>query len=561
MDNSVSTPRDVANNYVFAKARIDPATATMLGFGTDDDRLPDLSPTGLDEAAELARHTLAELSRCQDYSADSGETRCAKLLRERLTAELALYDTGEHLRSVRNMGSPLHVLREMFIQLPKDTDSQWVSLGQRLARFGTAVEQYRMTLTEGVSRSLVASPRQVTTVAEQLRSWTNGSTPAGWFGELISSAPDTLQPELGEQAMAAAKACNVFRDWLVREYGPACVEQDDAVGPERYRHWARYSTGAELDLDEAFGWAWDQFHTLHAEMRAQAEMVSPGSTPLQAMAWLDREGPAIDGVDAVRDYLQAVMDKAMSDLQGTHFDLADRLSHVEAMIAPAGTAAAPYYTPPSYDFSRPGRTWLPTLGRTRFPVWDLLTTWYHEGVPGHHLQIGQSVEMLGTLSAYQISLGWISANLEGWALYAERLMDELGYLDPPARMGYLNFQMLRVLRVILDIGLHTGLSYPTDSPYCPGELIRPDNAREMLGRYCGLPAEFLDSELVRYLGAPGQAIGYKLGERAWLAGRSAAEAVARDRGRRFDLKSWHMNALSLGSLGLEDLVLELARLG
>ena len=83
-----------------------------------------------------------------------------------------------------------------------------------------------------------------------------------------------------------------------------------------------------------------------------------------------------------------------------------------------------------------------------------------------------------------------------------------------------------------------------------------ETAREFLGR-SGRPPEFLDSEIVRYLGWPGQAISYKLGERAWLAGRDAARAA---RGAGFDLAAWHAAALSLGALGLDDLADELARL-
>ena len=110
----------------------------------------------------------------------------------------------------------------------------------------------------------------------------------------------------------------------------------------------------------------------------------------------------------------------------------------------AGSATAPYYTRPSQDFARPGRTWLPTLGRTRVPLWDLVSIWYHEGVPGHHLQLAQWAYVSSELSTYQTSLGSVGANVEGWALYAERLMDELGYLsDPGHRMGYLNAQALR----------------------------------------------------------------------------------------------------------------------
>jgi uncharacterized protein (DUF885 family) len=283
---------------------------------------------------------------------------------------------------------------------------------------------------------------------------------------------------------------------------------------------------------------------------------------MEAMHWLDEHGPAVDGVETVRARLQAVMDEAMAALDGTHFDLAEPVRRVEAMIAPPGSAAAPYYTRPSQDFSRPGRTWLPTLGRTRFPLWDLISTWYHEGVPGHHLQLAQWAYVAPQLSTYQASVGSVSANAEGWALYAERLMDELGYLtDTGARLGYLDAQQMRAIRVVIDIGMHLELPIPDDADGVlaehRGRPWTPELARAFFGAYCGRLPAFLDSELVRYLGIPGQAISYKLGERAWLAGREAARQA---RGAGFDLKAWHMAALSQGSLGLDDLTEELARL-
>ena len=270
----------------------------------------------------------------------------------------------------------------------------------------------------------------------------------------------------------------------------------------------------------------------------------------------------MDGEDAIRARLQTMMDDAIAALDGTHFDLAEPVRRVEARIAPPGSAAAPYYTRPAQDFSRPGRTWLPTLGRTRFPLWDLVSIWYHEGVPGHHLQLAQWAYVSGQLSTYQTSLGSVSANVEGWALYAERLMDELGYFgDPGERLGYLDAQQLRAVRVVIDIGMHLELPIPDDAEGVladhRGQPWTPELARAFLGENSGADPEFLDSELVRYLGIPGQAISYKLGERAWLAGRAEAQ---RAKGEAFNLKAWHMAALSQGSLGLDDLEAELAGL-
>ncbi|TQF03451.1 DUF885 domain-containing protein [Kitasatospora acidiphila] len=572
--SSAGTPRTIADGYVQALADLDPLTAVYLGLNPEDDRLPDLSPAGQDAVAELARRTLAELDAAEaagaiDAAADpQAERRCARLLRERLTAELAVHDASEHLRAVRNLGSPLHNTRELFTLLPTDTEDDWRQLGRRLARIPLTLRGYRELLEAGIAAGRLSGPRQVVTVIGQLDEWlapddsaVEEARSAGWFGVLVSPAPEAVRAELVGHARAAAEELAALRGWLSEVYGPAAADTPDAVGRERYGRWVRYWTGADLDLDEAYQWAWTEFHDLDRQMRVEAEKVRPGSTPMQAMHWLETDGEAIEGAGTAREYLQGLMDQAIDDLQGVHFDLAEPVTRVESRIAPAGSAAAPYYTAPSLDFTRPGRTWLPVLGRERFPVWDLVSTWYHEGVPGHHLQLAQWNHVAGSLSTYQVSMGGVSANLEGWALYAERLMDELGYLtDPGHRLGYLNAQMMRALRVIVDIGMHVGLDFPAHSPFHPGEPMTPELAREFFGEYCGLSAAFLDSELVRYLGMPGQAIGYKLGERAWLRGRAAARAAHEARGEEFDLKAWHMAALSQGSLGLDDLVAELSAL-
>ncbi|WP_181790901.1 DUF885 domain-containing protein, partial [Streptomyces phytophilus] len=354
-------------------------------------------------------------------------------------------------------------------------------------------------------------------------------------------------------------ALGALRDWMRDVYVPAAAGTPDVVGRERYARWSRFFNGADLDLDEAYAYGWSEYHRLIGEMKTEAAKILPGAaTPWEALKHLDEHGAHIEGEDAVRDWLQGIMDEAISALDGTHFDLAEPVRRVESRIAPPGGAAAPYYTPPAEDFSRPGRTWLPTMGETRFPVYDLVSTWYHEGVPGHHLQLAQWVYVKDQLSRYQSTIGWVSANCEGWALYAERLMDELGFLtDAERRLGYLDAQMMRAARVIVDIGMHLELAIPDHSPFHPGERWTPALAQEFFGMHSGRPADFVESELTRYLSMPGQAIGYKIGERAWLRGRDAARKA---RGADFDAKAWHMAALSQGSLGLDDLEAELSAL-
>ncbi|MFC1417286.1 DUF885 domain-containing protein [Streptacidiphilus cavernicola] len=552
-------PRQLADSYLEALVAHDPIVAVGLGVDLDDDRQPDLSPEGFEAEAELARRTLADLAALPaEARADPAEAACARLLGERLTARLAVHDAGDHFRGLSNIASPLHQVRQVFTSMPTATEDDWAVVAGRLRNVGGALRGYRATLAEGLDRGLLCGPRQVDTVIGQLADWTGPVGGSSWFADFAAAGPDRLRAELDAAADSAAAATADFRDWLRTEYAPAAVGAPDTAGRERYLRSARNCTGADLDLDEAYGWAWTEFHRLHAEMRAEAGQVLPGASPLAAVAHLERHGPSVAGVEPVRRWLQQVMDQAIEALDGPHFDLDGPLRRVEAMIAPAGSAAAPYYTRPSLDFSRPGRTWLPTLGRTVFPTWELVSTWYHEGVPGHHLHLTQRMRSAGELSRYQMTVGSVSADTEGWALYAERLMDELGFFtDPGHRLGFLEGQMLRAIRVIIDIGMHLELTVPADSPFHPGERWTPELATGFFAAYSGGTAEMRESEIVRYLGWPGQAIGYKLGERAWLRGR---EEARRRHGSGFDLKSWHMRALSQGPFGLDDLTERLAAL-
>ncbi|MEW9510236.1 MULTISPECIES: DUF885 domain-containing protein [Streptomyces] len=558
--SSSALPRQIADAYVDALIELDPITGTYLGVPESSRRLPDLSPAGQDASAGLIRATLLKLDDAERLpGADSDEERrCARLLRERLTAELAVHEAEEGLRAVSNLHSPAHSLVQVFTLTPTATEEDWAAVLERLGAVPAAVEGYRASLGLGLERKLYAGPRATATFIGQLTEWSGEGGSAAFFADLVAPAPEALRPRLTEAARLATESLASLRDWVRDVYAPAIEGAPDTVGRERYARWSRYYNGTDLDLDEAYAYGWSEYHRLLAEMKAEAAKILPGASPWEALAHLDVHGKHIEGVDEVREWLQGLMDEAIEKLDGTHFDLAERVRKVESHIAPPGGAAAPYYTGPSEDFSRPGRTWLPTMGETRFPVYDLVSTWYHEGVPGHHLQIAQWTHVADSLSRYQASVGMVSANAEGWALYAERLMDELGFLsDAERRLGYLDAQMMRACRVIVDIGMHLELEIPADSPFHPGERWTPALAQEFFGNHSGRPADFVESELTRYLSMPGQAIGYKLGERAWLLGRENARAA---HGDAFDLKSWHMAALSQGSLGLDDLVDELSRL-
>lgn len=238
--------------------------------------------------------------------------------------------------------------------------------------------------------------------------------------------------------------------------------------------------------------------------------------------------------------------KAIEKLNGVHFEIAEPIRKLECMIAPTKHGGI-YYTGPTDDFSRPGRMWWSVPeGVTEFNTWRETTTVYHEGVPGHHLQIAQSVFVKDQLNDWRRLAAGTSGHAEGWALYAERLMEGFGFLDDPAdRMGMLDGQRMRAARVVLDIGVHT------EKQNLDGTGVWDfDYALNFMTKNVNLSPEFVRFEVTRYFGWPGQAPSYKVGQRIWE--QILADYKAR-KGANFSLKEFHKVALNLGGLGLDSL--------
>jgi uncharacterized protein (DUF885 family) len=195
--------------------------------------------------------------------------------------------------------------------------------------------------------------------------------------------------------------------------------------------------------------------------------------------------------------------------------------------------------------------WSVPDGVEAFSTWKEVTVVYHEGVPGHHLQISHTMAERESLNRWQRMMSWVSGHGEGWALYAERLMGELGYLDDPgAYLGMLDSQQLLAAQVPLDIGVHLELHVPKGTGWREGERWNAEIAWEILRAHSSWDERQLRSELRRCLGMPGQAPSYKLGERIWLQARQ--DAMARAAGA-LSLKDFHAKALSLGAMGLDPL--------
>ena len=554
------TVREIADRYVERYAALDPIGATFAGLTGHDAEMTDYGPEAADERADHDRAVLEDLGRAP--AGDDRDRVAAEVMVEQLSLGLQLHDAGEHLRELNNIASPLQAIRQVFDLMPTGTELEWGMVVARMALVPSALDSFRTALAAGAEGGQVAARRQVVTCAKQAETWGGLTDDTPFFLALVDAydAGDVGNAALGrtlaDRARRATEAYAAFARFLVEEYSPRAAERD-AVGAERYALRARAFTGMQLDLAETYAWGWDELQRINHAMGEVAERILPGEGVDAVIEHLDTSpARAIEGEDALRAWLQDLMDRTVAELDGTHFDIPEPVKQVEAMIAPPGGAAAMYYTPPAEDFSRPGRTWYPTLGNTRFPLWKEVSICYHEGVPGHHLQVAQVLYLADELTRFQRALAWSSGHGEGWALYAERLMGELGYLDDAGdELGMLAAQAMRAMRVVVDIGLHLELPIPDGEPYHGGETWTPELALPFAIENSKMPADFMASEVDRYLGWPGQAISYKVGERVWLRARDDAR---RRLGDRFELKAFHRHALDLGNMGLAQLEREIA---
>jgi uncharacterized protein (DUF885 family) len=549
----------IADRYVDECVARYPETATFLGIPDHDDSWSDYSPDGLADRIDHIRRTIAALHAAAPC--DERENTAKEAMLERLGLEVELYDAHITASRVSVIAGQAQEIRSIFDLMPTDSEAGWRNIASRLRTVYRPLSEVRETLSAEAREGNISAVRQIHATVEQIRSWTGETGEDDFFAGLVARAPeqDTLQSDLNNAANGARRAFSEFADWLETSLGPLAPSLD-AVGEERYALDSRYFLGAVIDLGETYEWGFDELHRIQEAQRAIAKDLVDEPNIKAAYEALDQD-PArrIAGAEAFRSWMQDLADQAVTNLAGKHFDIPDPVKRIECCIAPTHDGSI-YYTDPAEDFSRPGQMWWAVPeGIDTFSTWKEVTTVYHEGVPGHHLQIAQNAYRSQLLNRWQRKLFFCSGHGEGWALYAEQLMDELGYLEPGDRMGMLDAQAFRAIRVIIDIGMHLQLQIPKINPwhFRPGERWTPDAGFEFMRENCSTDEPTLRFELDRYLGWPGQAPSYKVGERIWLEARADAR---RRRGAAFDLRKFHADALNLGPLGLDPLRTALARI-
>ena len=538
----------IAEDYVHRAAVQNPELNVWTGLEGDKAGYGDYSPAGREAMASLARDVLAKLDAAQPADDIDWVTK-TDLARE-LQLELDIDAAGWGDRDLNNLASPASSIRDIFDLMPTAAEHDWDDIAQRMRNVPGAIDVYIASLRAGIASGNTPAARQIDNVLEQYGDYAAGS---GFFHQFAAGAkagetelPESLQRDLAKAAGEATDAHERFATFL-RDELAASANPVDAVGREFYSLMSRRFLGAEVDLDETYAWGIEELDRMRSEQEAIANEIKPGASVQEAIEFLDGDASRkLHGTDALKAWMQRTSDQAVEELGRTHFDIAEPIKALECMIAPTETGGI-YYTGPADDFSRPGRMWWSVpKGITEFDTWRELTTVYHEGVPGHHLQIAQQTYNRGELNLWRRAFAGTSGHAEGWALYAERLMESLGYLDDPAdRLGMLDGQRMRAARVVLDIGVHLG------KPRLDGTGEWDfDYAFEFMKQNVNMNEPFVRFEVNRYFGWPGQAPSYKIGQRIFEQIRDAAKDAEGD---AFDLKRFHMRVLNIGGVGLDTL--------
>lgn len=548
------TPIDtIAEAWVDTLAERIPTLATYIGRDEYNGRFGDYSPEGAEALTADARATKAALEAAEPVDAIDTVTKM-DLVRE-LDLMIEQHEAKTHLRDLNVIASPAQDIRATFDLMPTATVEDWATISERMKALPGAIDGYVATLRRGIAEGVMPARRQVNEVVAQIARYTADT---GFFAEFVGNAapaegqlPASLARDLDQNAGAARVAYDSLASFLSSELAPVAGEAD-GVGREMYALHSRQFLGAEIDLDETYDWGVEELARMVAEQEAIANEILPGASVEEAVAFLEKdESRKLRGTKALQEWMQRTSDKAVEELARTHFDIAEPIRKLECMIAPTNEGGI-YYTGPTDDFSRPGRMWWSVPeGVDTFDTWRELTTVYHEGVPGHHLQIAQAVYNRAQLNSWRRLLAGTSGHAEGWALYAERLMEQLGYLDDPAdRLGMLDGQRMRAARVVLDIGVHLG------KPRLDGTgTWDHDYALAFMLKNVNMSEEFVRFEVNRYLGWPGQAPAYKVGQRIW---EQVREEERERRGADFSMKQFHTRALDIGGVGLDTLRAALA---
>jgi len=525
-----------------------PTQATLLGDHRFDDLLEDPSRAEEDRLTAALDGVVAEAQALDPASLDDADA---------VTRDVLLFEAStqaDHLRSryaeflVDPMLGPHMDVVTYIPQLTPVTAEHAAAFVVKASKVGIAFGHAIDRLREGVANGRTPPRVAVDKVLGQLDAYLASPLEKDPF--LAIQPPADMRPEdvaewredMRQQVEDVIRpAFARYRAAIADEVLPAARPQEKsgicwlADGEEAYRRAVRRFTSLDLDPRDIHQIGLDGIAALEEEYRDLGGKVL-GTTDIAEIYRRLREDPALRFETGAQVKAQAAASLARADAATPQwFGVLPQTPCILMEVPEVGADDAPlaFYLPPAADGSRPGMFFVNTTQPTTRTRYESEALAFHEGVPGHHFQLAlaQEMEDLPTFRRHALATAYV----EGWALYCERLADEMGlYSGDLERMGMLSFDSWRYGRLVTDTGMHAlgwsrrqAIDYLTaNSPQAPNNI---------------------ENEVDRYIGWPGQALAYKLGQIEILRLRAEARRAL---GPAFAIKGFHDTVLTCGPVPL-----------
>ncbi|MFP5316784.1 MAG: DUF885 domain-containing protein [Acidimicrobiia bacterium] len=536
--------RALAEEYWDALLEVNPTTATVLGDHRFDDRIEDLSAEAEAEARRRWSGLRDRLAAVPEDGLDSDDRVTHGQLATELDQAVAAVDQRlVELQSDQMTGYHVGVLQTLPVMSAPDGQAAAMLL-ERFRKVPTALDQAAQRYVDGAAAGRTPAAICISRAANMLEGYLASPLESDVFVTLAGEGAEAVRGELADVARdlirpAYARMVETLRDRLLP------VARDDEHcglswiddGPAIYATLVSQHTTLDLPPEEIHAIGMEEVtEKLPAEYAEVGGRLFGTSDPAEVLQRL-RTDPALryssgDQILAdARDAFEHAM-AAMGDWFGRLPQAPCSIEVVPEFLAPDSPSA--YYFPPPGDGSRGGTYYVNTDKPENKARYETASIAFHEAIPGHHLQLAIAVELTDLPRFRRFSLG-NTAYVEGWGLYAERLAEDMGlYDDDLERIGMLAADSIRACRLVVDTGIHAlGWSRA--------------KAIEFMAANTPVSVDEVTIEVDRYIGMPGQALAYKLGQREILRLRESSRATL---GAGFDIKGFHDAVLGSGAVSL-----------
>ncbi len=537
-----------------------PETATLLGFPGQNARWTDYSPQAIEARSAYLRKSLERFSSIDRAGLPQDQHVNCDLYRELLETAvggLEFHNDVMPLRGVvaanlmmpvNQMGGVQQDVPRVIASMPAATREDYENIISRLQGVAPLVDQTIALMERGLTAGVTPPKITLRDVASQVDAQIRRDPSKSPLLAAFAKWPDAVSA--ADRAALAGRATQAYeqsvrpaftrlRDFLVARYVPASREATSAAalpnGRALYEYNLRWHTTTAMTPQQIHDIGLAEVKRIRGEMDAVIARTGFKGSYADFVRFLRTDArfyyaDAASLLTGYRDICKRA-DPGLAHLFGRLPQTPYGVKEVPEAIAPSQTTA--YYDPGSFAVGRPGNMFANTYKLDARPKWEMEALTLHEAVPGHHLQISLAQEMQG-LPEFRKNSSY-TAFVEGWALYAESLGEEMGfYEDPYSKFGQLTYEMWRAVRLVVDTGLHA-MGWTRD------QAIR------FFGEHAAKTEQDIVVEIDRYIVWPGQAVGYKIGQ---LKIHELRQSATRKLGARFDVRSFHDTILGEGAVPL-----------